>query len=132
MANYSAVRKDDFVTCPHCQYTRISSGSANVIIEGKSAARLNDICNCGGTVTNSSDDYSVFINGIPAAYCPVHATKDHEPVSGATSVFINGKKNSEKSGLLVIIRFLHPGMIYPLCLIADLLLHLRCTIRKII
>ncbi|EKS9889659.1 PAAR domain-containing protein [Burkholderia pyrrocinia] len=102
MSHYAAVRKGDFVTCPHCRHTRISFGSTDVIIEGEPAARLTEKCNCGGTLTNPDNSHGVFINGRPAAVCATHAASDHHhPVTGARSVFIGTQttRRREKRGV---------------------------------
>ncbi|WP_312242139.1 PAAR domain-containing protein [Pantoea sp.] len=81
-------RVDDFVTCPQCIHTRIISGSPNVFIEGKSAARSGDHCKCGGGI--SASQKKVKINGLDAAYVNTNDT-GHTPVNGAKSVFIGNR-----------------------------------------
>lgn len=102
MSHYAAVRKGDFVTCPHCRHTRISFGSTDVIIEGEPAARRTEKCNCGGTLTNPDNSHGVFINRRPAAVCATHAASDHHhPITGARSVFIGTQttRRREKRGI---------------------------------
>ncbi|SFM93641.1 Zn-binding Pro-Ala-Ala-Arg (PAAR) domain-containing protein, incolved in TypeVI secretion [Izhakiella capsodis] len=87
-----AVRVGDFVTCPHCEHTRITSGSSNVFIEGKPAARSGDRCKCGGGVDAGQE--KIKINGLHAA-CVNSNHSGHTAVNGAESVFI-GQRSSNR------------------------------------
>ena len=57
--------------CPHLRTGRITSGSGNVIIEGKGAARQGDSINCqcphGGSGKIIDGSRTVFANGKPMA-----------------------------------------------------------------
>lgn len=96
MSQFMAVRQGDFVSCPICRHTRVSSGSANVLIEGQPAARLGDHCNCGGGLTNAGS-HNVYINGVPVAVRAGHATDDHQPVTSARSIFIGTQTQHQRT-----------------------------------
>jgi uncharacterized Zn-binding protein involved in type VI secretion len=67
----------------------ITSGSSNVTVGGKQAARAGDTTGCGSTVTEGSSN--VFINGEPAAVQGSSTGCGGSIVAGSSGVFINGK-----------------------------------------
>src|SRR6185503_6130646 len=75
-------------TANPCPSGTVASGSSDVTVEGKQAARAGDSAGCAGTITEGSPN--VFINGKPAA---VQGSKTGcgGVASGATGVFVNGK-----------------------------------------
>jgi uncharacterized Zn-binding protein involved in type VI secretion len=68
--------------------SKIISGSGDVSVEGKEAARAGDSTGNGTVVEGSSD---VFINGKPAAIQGSKTGCGGSIVTGSSSVFINGK-----------------------------------------
>ncbi|KPF97707.1 hypothetical protein IP86_13020 [Rhodopseudomonas sp. AAP120] len=66
----------------------ITSGSGNVTVNGKPAARAGDTTSDGSIVEGSSN---VFINGKPAAVMGGKTTCGGAVVGGGPNVFINGK-----------------------------------------
>jgi uncharacterized Zn-binding protein involved in type VI secretion len=72
-----------------CPQGTIASGSGNVMVEGKQAARAGDATGCGSTVVEGSPD--VFINGKPAAVQGDATGCGGSIVTGSSGVFINGK-----------------------------------------
>ena len=69
--------------------SKIISGSGDVSVEGKEAARAGDSTGNGGTVVEGSSN--VFINGKPAAIQGSKTGCGGSVVTGSSSVFINGK-----------------------------------------
>jgi uncharacterized Zn-binding protein involved in type VI secretion len=72
-----------------CPASIVTSGSGDVMVEGKQAARAGDSAGCAGTITEGSPD--VFINGKPAAVQGGKTGCGGSIVFGATGVFFNGK-----------------------------------------
>jgi uncharacterized Zn-binding protein involved in type VI secretion len=72
-----------------CPSGTVVSGSSDVTVEGKQAARAGDGAGCAGTITGGSPD--VFINGKPAAVQGSKTGCGGAIASGATGVFVNGK-----------------------------------------
>jgi uncharacterized Zn-binding protein involved in type VI secretion len=72
-----------------CGAGTVTSGSGDVVVEGKSAARAGDSAGCAGTIVQGSPN--VFINGKPAAVQGGETGCGGSIVSGASGVFINGK-----------------------------------------
>ena len=72
-----------------CPQGTIASGSDNVMVEGKQAARAGDATGRGSTVIEGSPD--VFINGKPAAVQGDATGCGGSIVTGSSGVFINGK-----------------------------------------
>ena len=72
-----------------CGPGTVTSGSGDVVVEGKQAARAGDTAGCGGAIVQGSPD--VFINGKPAAVEGDQTGCGWSIVSGASGVFINGK-----------------------------------------
>lgn len=72
-----------------CPAGTVTSGSGDVMVEGKQAARAGDTAGCAGTITEGSPD--VFINGKPAAVQGAKTGCGGTIASGATGVFVNGK-----------------------------------------
>ena len=72
-----------------CPQGTIASGSDNVMVEGKQAARAGDATGCGSAVVEGSPD--VFINGKPAAVQGDATGCGGSIVTGSSGVFINGK-----------------------------------------
>jgi uncharacterized Zn-binding protein involved in type VI secretion len=72
-----------------CGSGAVASGSSDVIVEGKQAARAGDSAGCAGTIIEGSPD--VFINGKPAAVQGDKTGCGGTITSGATGVFVNGK-----------------------------------------
>ncbi|HEY8264411.1 MAG TPA: PAAR domain-containing protein [Methyloceanibacter sp.] len=68
--------------------SKIISGSGDVSVEGKEAARAGDSTGNGTVVEGSSN---VFINGKPAAIQGSKTGCAGSVVTGSSSVFINGK-----------------------------------------
>jgi uncharacterized Zn-binding protein involved in type VI secretion len=68
--------------------SKIISGSGDVSVEGKEAARAGDSTGNGTVVEGSSN---VFINGKPAAIQGSKTGCGGSVVTGSSSVFINGK-----------------------------------------
>jgi uncharacterized Zn-binding protein involved in type VI secretion len=83
-----AVAEDGRAKAP-CPDTTIASGSNDVTVDGKAAARAGDSAGCGGAVVEGSPD--VFINGKPAAIQGGAAGCGGGIVTGSSGVFINGK-----------------------------------------
>ena len=83
-----AVAEDGSAKAP-CPETTIASGSNDVMVDGKAAARAGDSAGCGGAVVEGSPD--VFINGKPAAIQGGAAGCGGGIVTGSSGVFINGK-----------------------------------------
>ncbi len=67
----------------------ITSGSSNVIVGGKQAARAGDTTGCGSTIVEGSSN--VFINGKPPAVQGSSTGCGGGVVTGSSGVFINGK-----------------------------------------
>ena len=67
----------------------ITSGSLNVTVVGKEAARAGDTTGCGSTIVEGSSN--VFINGKPAAVQGSSTGCGGSIVTGSSGVFINGK-----------------------------------------
>lgn len=72
-----------------CPGGSVTSGSGDVVVEGKQAARAGDGAGCAGTIIEGSPD--VFINGKPAAVQGDKTGCGGTITSGATGVFVNGK-----------------------------------------
>ena len=72
-----------------CPSSTVTSGSGDVMVEGKPAARAGDTAGCAATIAEGSPD--VFINGKPAAVQGAKTGCGGKVASGATSVFVNGK-----------------------------------------
>ena len=72
-----------------CRAGTVASGSGDVMVEGKQAARAGDAAGCAGPIIEGSPD--VFINGKPAAVQGDKTGCGGTIVSGASGVFINGK-----------------------------------------
>jgi uncharacterized Zn-binding protein involved in type VI secretion len=72
-----------------CPAGTVASGSGDVMVEGKHAARAGDSAGCAGTIIEGSPD--VFINGKPAAVQGDKTGCGGTITSGATGVFVNGK-----------------------------------------
>ncbi len=72
-----------------CPAGTVTSGSGDVMVEGKQAARAGDTAGCAGPIIEGSPD--VFINGKPAAVQADKTGCGGSIVSGASGVFINGK-----------------------------------------
>lgn len=72
-----------------CPAGTVTSGSGDVMVEGKQAARAGDTAGCAGPIIEGSPD--VFINGKPAAVQGDKTGCGGSIVSGASGVFINGK-----------------------------------------
>jgi len=72
-----------------CPAGTVASGSGDVMVEGKQAARAGDSAGCAGTITEGSPN--VFINGKPAAVQGSKTGCGGAVASGATGVFVNGK-----------------------------------------
>jgi len=72
-----------------CPAGTVASGSGDVMVEGKQAARAGDSAGCAGTIAEGSPD--VFINGKPAAVQGSKTGCGGAVASGATGVFVNGK-----------------------------------------
>jgi uncharacterized Zn-binding protein involved in type VI secretion len=60
LAPFAALAEDN-----PCPAGAVTSGSGDVMVEGKQAARAGDAAGCAGTIVQGSPD--VFINGKPAA-----------------------------------------------------------------
>jgi len=76
-------------TANPCPSGTVASGSSDVTVEGKQAARAGDAAGCAGPIIEGSPD--VFINGKPAAVQGDKTGCGGSIVSGASGVFINGK-----------------------------------------
>ncbi len=72
-----------------CPAGTVTSGSGDVMVEGKQAARAGDTAGCAGPIIEGSPD--VFINGKPAAVQGGKTGCGGTITSGATGVFVNGK-----------------------------------------
>jgi len=75
-----------------CPAGTVTSGSGNVMVEGKQAARAGDTAGCAGasgTIVQGSPN--VFIDGKPAAVQGDQTGCGGSIVTGASGVFINGK-----------------------------------------
>ena len=72
-----------------CPAGTVASGSGDVMVEGKQAARAGDAAGCAGPIIEGSPD--VLINGKPAAVQGDKTGCGGSIVSGASGVFINGK-----------------------------------------
>jgi uncharacterized Zn-binding protein involved in type VI secretion len=75
-----------------CGSSTVTSGSGDVVVEGKQAARAGDTIGCpgaGSTIVQGSPN--VFINGKPAAVQGDQTGCGGSIVTGASGVFINGK-----------------------------------------
>ncbi|WP_412460638.1 PAAR domain-containing protein [Pseudomonas sp. SC11] len=66
MTGKPAAREGDSIRCPVHGDSTLLSGSPNVLINGRPAARQDDECACGDTLSTGFST-SVFINGKPAA-----------------------------------------------------------------
>ena len=76
-------------TANPCAASAVTSGSGDVVVEVKQAARAGDSAGCAGTIIEGSPD--VFINGKPAAVQGDKTGCGGTITSGATGVFVNGK-----------------------------------------
>jgi uncharacterized Zn-binding protein involved in type VI secretion len=85
-APLAALAEDSVNPCPAGALT---SGSGDVMVEGKQAARAGDTAGCAGPIIEGSPD--VFINGKPAAVQGDKTGCGGTIASGATGVFVNGK-----------------------------------------
>jgi uncharacterized Zn-binding protein involved in type VI secretion len=85
-APLAALAEDSAKPCPA---GAVTSGSGDVVVEGKQAARAGDSAGCAGTIIEGSPD--VFINGKPAAVQGNKTGCGGTITSGATGVFVNGK-----------------------------------------
>lgn len=83
--------------CPHLRTGRITSGSSNVIIEGKGAARQGDKTNCqcphGGNGQIMRGSATVFANGKPMVRVRDNTKCDKcglvgTVITGASTVFV--------------------------------------------
>jgi uncharacterized Zn-binding protein involved in type VI secretion len=83
LAPFAALAEDN-----PCPAGTVTSGSGDVMVEGKQAARAGDTAGCAGTIVQGSPD--VFINGKPAVQGDQTGC-GASIVSGASGVFINGK-----------------------------------------
>lgn len=72
-----------------CGPSTITSGSGDVVVEGKQAARAGDTTGCGNAVVEGWSN--VFVNGKPAAMQGSDTGCGGSIVSGSSGVFINGK-----------------------------------------
>ena len=96
-----AARVTDMHTCsettsqvPHVGGP-IVSGSPNVFINGRSAARVGDIATCNGPLDKISEgSASVFINGKPAARMGDRTEHGGVVIIGSSNVFIGGPLQS--------------------------------------
>jgi uncharacterized Zn-binding protein involved in type VI secretion len=86
LAPLAALAEDSPNPCPA---GTVISGSGDVMVEGKQAARAGDAAGCAGPIIEGSPD--VFINGKPAAVQGDKTGCGGSIVSGASGVFINGK-----------------------------------------
>ncbi len=83
---FASLAEDSANPCPA---GTVTSGSGDVMVEGKQAARAGDTAGCAGPIIEGSPD--VFINGKPAAVQGDQTGCGGSIVSGASGVFINGK-----------------------------------------
>lgn len=67
----------------------LGAGSADVVVEGRSAARAGDAAGSSGAVTAGSPN--VFINGRPAATVGDGTACGGSVLGGARGVFVNGR-----------------------------------------
>ena len=72
-----------------CPAGTVTSGSGDVMVGGKQAARAGDTAGCAGPIIEGSPD--VFINSKPAAVQGDKTGCGGSIVSGGSGVFINGK-----------------------------------------
>jgi len=86
LAPLAALAEDSPNPCPA---GTVASGSGDVMVEGKQAARAGDAAGCAGPIIEGSPD--VLINGKPAAVQGDKTGCGGSIVSGASGVFINGK-----------------------------------------
>ena len=86
LAPFAALAEDTANPCPS---GTVTSGSGDVMVEGRQAARADDTAGCAGTITEGSPD--VFVNGKPAAVQGAKTGCGGTIASGATGVFVNGK-----------------------------------------
>ena len=86
LAPVGALAADSANPCPA---GAVTSGSGDVVVEGKQAARAGDTAGCAGTIVEGSPN--VFINGKPAAVQGDKTGCGGTIASGATGVFVNGK-----------------------------------------
>ena len=86
LAPLAALAEDSTKPCPA---GAVTSGSSDVMVEGKQAARAGDGAGCAGTIIEGSPD--VFINGKPAAVQGDKTGCGGTIISGVTGVFVNGK-----------------------------------------
>jgi uncharacterized Zn-binding protein involved in type VI secretion len=86
LAPLATLAEDSATPCPA---DTVTSGSGDVMVEGKQAARTRDTAGCAGIIVQGSPD--VFINGKPAAVQGDRTGCGGSIVSGASGVFINGK-----------------------------------------
>ncbi|MFT8947585.1 MAG: PAAR domain-containing protein [Acetobacter aceti] len=96
-----AARTTDMHTCPETASQvphvggPIASGSPNVFINGRSAARVGDIATCNGPLDKISEgSASVFINGKPAARMGDRTEHGGVVIIGSSNVFIGGPRQS--------------------------------------
>jgi uncharacterized Zn-binding protein involved in type VI secretion len=86
LAPFATLAEDSANPCPA---GTVTSGSGDVMVEGKQAARAGDTAGCAGPIIEGSPD--VFINSKPAAVQGDKTGCGGSIVSGASGVFINGK-----------------------------------------
>jgi uncharacterized Zn-binding protein involved in type VI secretion len=86
LAPFATLAEDSPNPCPA---GTVTSGSRDVMVEGKQAARAGDAAGCAGPIIEGSPD--VFINGKPAAVQRGRTGCGGTITSGATGVFVNGK-----------------------------------------
>ena len=86
LAPLAALAEDSPNPCPA---GTVASGSGDVMVEGKQAARASDAAGCAGPIIEGSPD--VLINGKPAAVQGDKTGCGGTIVSDASGVFINGK-----------------------------------------
>ena len=86
LAPLAALAEDSPNPCPA---GTVASGSGDVMVEGKQAARASDAAGCAGPIIEGSPD--VLINGKPAAVQGDKTGCGGTIVSGASGEFINGK-----------------------------------------
>ena len=78
-----------------CPAGTVASGSGDVMVEGKQAARAGDAAGCAGPIIEGSPD--VFINGKPAAVQGDKTGCGGSIVSGASGVFIATRRAAAAS-----------------------------------
>ena len=88
-AGAAALAADQSGQAPCPAGSSVTSGSGDVMVGGKQAARAGDSTGCGSTVVEGSSN--VFINGKPAAVQGSSTGCGGSIVTGSSGVFINGK-----------------------------------------